>query len=369
MDSLAQINERLKQMEGRNDFARALQLIAKHRNYHDALGEAQASATPRVQRYLQTRLKTAVAGGTTRSSTWAQDWAEVRPVIDEFMSLLSQQELIGRIPFTRVPFDTATIKETTPASAGWVGEGSAILASKPSLDKVTLGHSKMGGFFVVTKDLAKIASAASLSNLQSVFLSIVRRTSDEQLINPDVAAVADKNPASLTNGASQVVSTGSTEALITANLKSLLQVHVNAGSDLTNVYLVMHPSTALHMSQLLTAGNVKAYPSLGVRGGEIFGVPVFTSVGAVCSGSPTERVVAAINAPACLLADDGQIEMSASDTVAIQMDDAATGSSSSGTGTSVTALWQTESVAVKFTRWVNFARSFDTAVSYMRVAY
>lgn len=221
---------------------------------------------------------------------------------------------------------------------------------------------------VFTKELVEVGSPAGLDNINRAMLSTVGRYTDQALVNPDISA-SGTSPASLTNGATQVVSTGSSEALFTANLKSLLQVHASADSDLQEVIIIMHPTTALHASQLLTAGNIRAFPDLGVRGGSIWGIPVLTSTGAICSGSPTERVVAVINPAGVIVADNGEIEVSANDRVAIHMDNATTQSAATPTATSVVSLFQTGSTAVKFVRRLNFERSTTTAVSYMRVNF
>ena len=194
------------------------------------------------------------------------------------------------------------------------------------------------------------------------------RFSDESILNPDSSATSAR-PASLTNGSQQVVSTGSSEAAITANLKSLIQVHVDAGSDLQDLHIAMHPQTALHLAQLLTSGNVRAFPSLGARGGDVWGIPVLTTVGAVCSGSPTEKVIAVLNAQGCLLADEAPIRIEATNRAAIQQDNATTQSSATGTSTSVVSLFQAHATGIKFVRPINFARSHTTAVSYMRTNY
>ena len=284
------------------------------------------------------------------------------------MSLLSSRTLLGRIGFRRASFNTRTLVEDAAGTAAWVGEGGGIPLSRLSLDAVSLEPTKIGGMVALTKESVAVANPASLDLINRAMLSTVGRYSDQALINPDIAA-SGTSPASITNGASQVASTGSTEATFTANLKSLLAVHADAGSDLQEVVLAMHPTTALHLSQLLNASNVRAYPDLGVRGGEIFGVPVLTSTGAVCSGSPTERVITAINPAGVLVADDGNIEISASDKVAMQMDGAPTQDSAAGTASNLTSLFQVNSTAVKFVRRVNFIRSHTAAVSYMRVNY
>lgn len=367
MERLSDLTARMERMELRGEFVRYCQLLAKHAGNVDfASDEAYSSGLSRAVRAFK---KSAVAAGSTGSDAWAQDLVDFRVFSGEWMSLLASRTVRGQIPFRRAAFNTGTLLEATPGGATWVAEGFAIPMARMGLDRKELERTKIAGFFLLTKESVRVASPAALTNINNAMLRVVGRYEDQAFLNPDIAAVAAKNPASLTNGARQVSSTGNAEAQITANLKSLLQVHVDAGSDLTDVWICMHPATALHMSQLLTAGNIRAFPNLGVRGGEIFGLPVLTTVGAVCSGSPTEKVIAAVNAQGVIVADDGDIEIQATDKGTIQMDDAPTQDAIAGTASNVVSLWQTETVALRFTRWLNFERTHTDAVSFMRVTY
>lgn len=360
MERLGDLTTRMAKTEVAKDFASVCRFIAKGRADTE---EELRHVSPRVQRIR----KTAVAAGTLGGTTWGDDvsWQELTR---EWLTLLSSRTLLGKVPFRKGAVNTRTLLEDSPGSASWVAEGAGIPLSRLSLDVVQLLPSKIAGMCVFTTELMDTANPASLDAINRAMSNTIGRYSDQALVNPDIAAVAGKNPASLTNGAIQVASTGSAEAQVTANIKSLLQVHVDAGADLMDVYVCMHPNTALHLSQLLTAGNIRAYPNLGVRGGEIWGVPVVTSVGAVCSGSPTEKVIAAINTSGAIVAD-GDLEISASNRALVQMDDATTQNAATGTATDVVSLFQTGATAVKFIRGLTFARSHTNAVSYMRVTY
>jgi hypothetical protein len=196
----------------------------------------------------------------------------------------------------------------------------------------------------------------------------VGRYSDRAMLDPDIAA-SGTSPRSLTNGSVQVASTGATETAITSNFKSALQIHADAGSDLNDVVGVAHPTTLLTISTVLTSGGHRAFPDVGVRGGTMFGVPILSSVGAVCSGSPSERVVAFINAAGVIVADEGDIEITASAKTAVQMDNATTQNAATATATAVVSMFQAHAVAIRFIRRLNFIRSHDSAVSFMRVQY
>ena len=158
------------------------------------------------------------------------------------------------------------------------------------------------------------------------------------------------------------MSTGSTATQIVADLRDLLQVLIDGGSDLLEAVFVVHPETAVYLASLETSG-VPAFPQMGARGGELLGLPCETSVGARSSDSPTEQLIAALDPQRILVADDQTATFSASRATTLMMDDNPT-----APNTAVSML-QTHSVAIRVNRRLNFARASDAAVAWMRVAY
>jgi hypothetical protein len=363
-ERLSELTRRAQEMDRAFDCLRAIQIRAKHwNNGNAALAEAEQEFGSGSQIYWA--VKAAVTGDTTSSASELVGDRAVRA----WASILSGKTIAGQVPFQKAPFRTDVPTESTPGSANWVGEGEPIPVSKFSLTSTALDKHKISGIVPMTDELLQLARPETLQFLNMALLKVIARYQDQAMLDPDVAAVSLKNPQSLTNGISPIESTGSTEATITANLKTMLQSHTSAGADLNDVYICMHPVTALHMSTLLTAGNIRAFPNLGVRGGEIFGVPVLTSVGAIASGSPSERIIAALNAQGIFVADEGEVQFAASKQAAIQLDNAPTNSVADGTATTVVSLLQTGSTAIRFSRYISFQRAFDGAVSYMRVTY
>ena len=134
MDQLARINSTLKRTEALRDFSNMVRLLAKH-----AGGNRDALAAD--LRTVSSRVKSAIEAGTVGESTWADDVA-YQQLTNEFMSLLSANTIAGRVPFRRVGLNTRTLKETSPGSAAWVGEGAGIPVSAFSLDVVQLPPQK-----------------------------------------------------------------------------------------------------------------------------------------------------------------------------------------------------------------------------------
>ena len=269
------------------------------------------------------------------------------------------------LPWRKADANTRTLCESTPGAAGWVSEGSASPGSKLNLATVTLERgTKIAGLVFLSNEVLELWTSATSSQLNRALVNVVGRYVDVALLDPNLGAVAGLRPASLTNGATRISSPAATEAGVTTAVKAALQVLADGGGDLRNAVLVMSPSTALSVSTLLTAGNIRAFPNVGVRGGEVFGVPVVTTTGAASQGSPTENLVVAIDPSQVLLADSGDVEFSTSRQAALQMDNAP----GAGAQSSV-SLYQTGTTAIKFVRQLNFEKCHSSATSFFTTTF
>lgn len=283
----------------------------------------------------------------------------------EWVTLTSAKSFLGRLSYRRVPFISRTLKTAAP-DAGYVGEGAGIPAASLSLSESTaLGRTKVGTIAVVSKDNVTTWAPGTRENLDAVLTRSVVRGLDKAALDPASAGVAGARPASLLYGVSALGALSATPATALTQVKSMLQALVNGGSDLDAALFVMHPLEAVTLSTMITAEGVRVFPDLGAMGGSVLGIPAVTSVGAVSSGSPSERVIALIDGAQVAVADDGEIEISASDMVTLHMDDATTQDSTTGTGTSMVSMFQTESVAIKVVRTLNFERLSDAGVAWL----
>jgi len=70
---------------------------------------------------------------------------------------------------------------------------------------------------------------------------------------------------------------------------------------------------------------------------------------------PSDLVIL-VNASDILLADDGVVTVDASREAAIQMDDAPTNNSGTGTGAAMVSMFQTNSVALRAERYINWLK-------------
>jgi HK97 family phage major capsid protein len=156
------------------------------------------------------RQKAAIAAGTTSDSAWAAPLAYASNVAAEFVALERAQSILGRINARRVPFNCRFGRVQLGTSVAWVRQGGPLPVTDADFDTVTLGITKVGGVAIVTRELAESSSPAAAAVLSADLAASSAAFMDRQLIDPDVAAVANESPASITHGLSAIPSSGST---------------------------------------------------------------------------------------------------------------------------------------------------------------
>lgn len=315
-------------------------------------------------------LKAAVAAGTTTDSAWAGPLVYNTHLASEFVEYLRPQLIIGKMSgFRRVPFNVRFPTQTGGSTVGWVGEGAAKPVSKLQFSSGSLGFAKAAGIVIITQELARFSSPSAELLVRDDLASQMQYFLDQQFIDPGVAAVANTNPASVLNGASnvrQAAATWNTAANIETDVKALLQTFADNEIPMDgSMYWVMTPSTALALSMIRTTGGENfAYPGLTINGGTFFGIPVITS-NSVPHSVSAGAIVALVKANDIFLADDGQIAIDVSQEASLQMDSAPSQTSATPTASTVVSMFQTNSLAIRCERIINWARRRTYAVGYI----
>jgi HK97 family phage major capsid protein len=218
----------------------------------------------------------------------------------------------------------------------------------------------------VTRELVETWSPATQANLNDRLSLAVARGADSAFLNPDNAGTADESPASVLNGISPLGDLTNSAAGALTDIEALLAAHVNASSDLDRVLIAMHPRTALTLSLMQNSNGNSTFPALTAVGGSIAGVPVATSVGCVRSGSPTEKVVCAIDGAKIVLADDGGVEIATSNLAAVELDSAPSARATVPVAAAnVVSAYQTHATLLRVVRFQNWQRAAASGVSWM----
>lgn len=355
-------------------FARYVKAMAIAKgNVFSALAYAEANklwsdTTPQVAMVL----KTAVAAGDTTTSTWADDLVYNQNLVADFIEVLRPQTIIGRVPgLRRVPFNVRVASATSGSTAYWVGEGKPIPVSKMATDNVTLSMAKATGLVALTKELIMSSAPSAEAMVRDDLARAIAQFLDVRFIDPNFGFVTGTSPSSLTYGLTPTTPTGVDAEALRADVQTLFSTWITNNLDVSGGVWVMSPTTALAISMMMNGLGQQEFPGLSMSGGTFIGLPVIVSQSAYIAGSPDfANIIVLINAPEIMLADEGGVTIDASDSASIEMIDG--GSSMTATGTSAGAqlvsMFQTESVAIKAVRHINWAKRRSTAVVYLRTA-
>lgn len=306
-------------------------------------------------------------------------------VFADFVEFLRPMTILGQfgaggIPsMTRVPFRTALITQTSGGAAYWVGEGDAKGLTSFDATRTTLTPLKAANIAVITEELLRDSSPSADTFVRNALAAALRERLDRDFIDPAFAGSAGVSPASITNGVTQTMSSGAggagtgTAVQIRSDIRALVGVFLAAENSLDNGVWIMRPQTVLNLSLLVNAlgEQDELVRGLTMRGGTLLGMPVIVSNYVAPSGSPIGDFVVLVNASDIWFADEGGINVAMSREASLQMDSVPTMAAGGGvaspaempTATSVVSMFQTNCVAFRCERTLNWARRRATAVA------
>jgi HK97 family phage major capsid protein/HK97 family phage prohead protease len=312
-------------------------------------------------------VKAAVGAGTTSGGGTAALVGDETSAFADFVEYLRPQTILGKfgangIPsLRRVPFRVALVSQTGSGDGYWVGEGKAKPLTSFDFSRTTLEPLKVANIAVVTEEVLRDSSPSAEMIIRDSLAAALRERLDTDFIDPAKAASAGVSPASITNGVTPVSSAGGTADDVRADIQALFGEFIAANNAPTSGVFIMPATLALALSLMQNPLGQSEFPGIGMSGGTFFGLPVIISeyVPTITGGT----YVALVNASDIYLADDGGVQVDMSREASLQMDNAPTMSSDSPTGTSVVSMFQTNSVAFRAERTINWARRRTSAVA------
>lgn len=297
--------------------------------------------------------RAAVAPGSTTNATFAAPLVATN-YANEFLELLRPRTLLGRIAgLRRVPFNTSMPAQTAGGSYSWVGQGKLKPVTNAQYAAVTLAFAKAAGIIVLTEELVRMSTPSAEAAVRDEMVKGIGQFLDEQFVDPTVAAVANVNPASITNGVAGTAASAATTAAARTDIAARIAAFAAANYGLNGLVILMSESMAFSLGTMLNAVGQPAFPGLGLGGGTILGVPVVTSE------SVGDQIIFA-HAPSILFADDGGVEVDISREASVYLDSAPTDPPDA---TSVlTSLWQANLVGIRAERFITWGKARTTAV-------
>lgn len=341
------------------EFARyAKCLAAAHGNPMQALEIAKSAYKDHTR--IHNVLKASVAAGTTTDPAWAGNLVEYQIFARDFIDYLRPQTIVGKFgtgnipPLFNVPFNIRVPSQTSGGAGYWVGQGEAKPLTKFDFGIVQLGFAKVANIAVLTDELVRFSNPSADILVRNALAGAIIERIDEDFIDPKKSAVSNVSPASVTNGARSFESTGNPEK----DTSLVFGEFINAKLTPTNGVWIMSAITALALSQMRLPTGQKLYPEMTMMGGTFQGLPVIVSQYA-------GELLVLVDAQNIYLADDGSVVIDASREASLEMESTPTGSSKRPQGAQLVSMFQTNSIAIRAERFINWQRRRDAGVVYV----
>jgi HK97 family phage prohead protease len=343
--------------------------ILSHRQYRPAGDIAVELYGPDSPVTLELTQKANVVAGSTISGNWSANLVSLEGgTAQDFIEWLRPQTILGRfgqggVPSLRnVMFNVPMIAQTAGGAAWWTGEGKAKPLTAFAFTRTTLAPLKVATICVLTMESVRFSSPKSDTIVRDQLAAAVRERIDIDFITPSKTAVAGISPASITNGAPTIVSSGDDADAIRVDVRSLIAKYTAANNPPTSGVFIMGSTTAGGLASLTNPLGQPEFAAMSFTGGTLFGYPV------IVSDYVPAAIVVLVNASDIYLADDGEVSVDSSTEASLEMTDAPTGSSITPTATSLVSMYQTNSIAVRAERVLNWARRRTQSVAYLTSA-
>lgn len=282
----------------------------------------------------------------------------------DFVEYLRPQTILGKfgsngIPaLRRVPFRVPLLSSTSAGEGYWVGEGKAKPLTNFTGSRTTIEPMKVAAITPATMELIRDSSPSAEAWLRDELVKALQARMDTDFIDPAKAVSGTVSPASITNGATAIPSTGSTSDDIRMDIRSVFQKFIDANNAPTNGVWIMSHTNALALSQMRNALGQVEFPGMTMNGGMLEGLPVIATQYAGAN-------VTLVNASDIYFADEGGVEVDFSREASLEMSDTPTMDSDTPTPTSLVSMFQTNSIAFRAERTINWARRRPSAVVYL----
>lgn len=338
----------------KGDHSKAFQLAQKHYPQTESIVKTLKAQSEGANLQEMMRLKTSIAAGTTTDSTWAAPLVYANTFGGDFIEFLRGQTLVGRAAFRRVPFNVRIAGQNGGTTGYWVGQGKAKPVSKASFNATTVPFTKIAGIAVLTQELIRFSDPSAERLVRDDLARAVTERADSDLFDPDVAAVANVNPAGLLNGVNPVAGPATTDA---DDIRCAL---MRLWAPWDSTYLGARPAyfTTPAVARFLAfqrdaLGNL-AFPGVTPTGGTLDGVPIYVSQYLANNGGSGGAPLILVDQDEIFLADDGNVTVDFSTEASIEMSDAPTAASGVPTAGSVNtvSMFQTNSVALRAERFI-----------------
>ncbi|HEY4136484.1 MAG TPA: phage major capsid protein [Alphaproteobacteria bacterium] len=307
-----------------------------------------------------------VTPGSNISGNWASDLTGPQgSTYADFAEFLRPATILGKfgvgsVPGLRkVPFREPLISQTGGGAGYWVGEGKPKPLTSFDFDRTTIEPLKVANIAVLTEENVRSSNPSSELIVRDALRDALVATQDTAFIDPTNAGTSNVKPASITNGAAAIASTGTDADHVRLDVRAVFQKFIDADNPPESGVWIMSTSNALALSLMVNTLGQREFPEITMRGGFFEGMPVLASRYAGTN-------VALVNASDIYEADDGDVTVDMSREASLEMKSATLSQDgSAGTGASLVSLWQNNLVGLRAEKTINWKRRRASGVAYL----
>lgn len=306
------------------------------------------------------------------ASTGDDDWAgflvgDETSIYADFVEYLRPQTIVGKfgtdgIPALRsVPFNVPLLSMTSGATAYWTGEGAAKPLTKFTGTRTTLEPFNVTALSAATKQLLKRANPAADQLIRDDLTSAIVERIDLSFIDPSNSG-GPASPASITNGVIPIDSSGCDADAIRCDVSAAVGAFAAARNPISSGVWIMSTQLAIALWQMRNPLGQREFADMTLGGGIFEGFPV------IVSDHVDDGYVALVNASDIWLGDEDGIDVAMSEDASLEMMDNPTASSTAPTPAETVSMFQTNSVAFRVEREINWAPRRSEAVQLIQGA-
>lgn len=312
---------------------------------------------PEVESYI----RTVVEAGDTVTSGWASQLLPAASSLgSEFLDLLRDQVLIGRIPgLKKVPFNVSVPLQSGGGTYGYVGEGAAKPVTSATFGNATLRFEKAAGIMVITEELARFSDPSAELLVRNEMIEGLTRFFDGIFVST-TAAVTNVQPAGILNGISGTAAGATTAVRFRYDMNVIIQAMITNKRDPAKLVILMSSGTAMSLASMINSLANPEFPTINAKGGSYLGIPIVVS-----QALGTNIIL--IDPGDILIAEDPNVRIDVSREATIEMDTApAVGESSPITTVStIKSFFQNNLVGIRAEQYRTWKVARSTAVQYI----
>lgn len=348
-----------EQFEGQNYTRRVIAKAVAFSSQGDlTTGQVAEMRWGKSHPQLVQTIKAAVAGGGTGTGEWGAELVQNDTrYTGDFIEYLHGQTLFDQLPLRTAPANVAIRGQDGSGTGYWVGESKAIPMSKADYSSVDLRNYKVAALTTLSKELLENSTPAAEQLIRDDLVASMARRVDQTFFSA-AAASAGVSPAGILNGLTAIPSTGVTAEQVRDDIMALLAPFL-AASNATGLHIVTTSALAMVLRLMRNPLGQSEFPELA--SGQLV-------IGKLHAGDHVASGNVIMLKPSDIyrIGDSG-LEFSVSRDATIEQDNAPTGASDTPAASSanMVSMFQTDSVAIKMVRPINFAKRRASAVSYI----